>query len=416
MNPPAHYPRFIEKIGYDYPRINDEWRSYYIYRRWFNEHPNGAVGISAIRIVVSDLIKTNDELDKMGFELIEQNDTIAKYKLFRHQEMHLVSAGNDQRLNDFLSRRGEGVFALRFDVTDLDSTYHYFENELPQEAFNKTSDQLTVFPDYAFGIQLEFEEEPEEQSLMARMLTPRDKLDTVAINHASALYSKYCALCHGENREGYAADNAPSLRSGSLLATSKNTNFLRYTVQYGRANTAMAGYLDTQGGPMEYIEIEVLLQWLYEMSEVEEPVELSRDPVVGDIALGASVYAENCAVCHGENGEGISAPALGNPMLLATATDHFLRYAIAEGREGTPMIAFKDSLSSEKIDGVTAFLRSRASGWDVPKPDTVTIPSPKNYVLNPNSDAPVFNLRDDQFVSSEQVNQAFQDSLRMIIL
>ena len=191
---------------------------------------------------------------------------------------------------------------------------------------------------------------------------------------------------------------------------------MRYTIQYGRANTAMAGYLDTQGGPMEYIEIELLLQYLYEMAEVEEPVELSREPVLGDIALGAAVYEESCAVCHGENGEGISAPALGNPMLIATATDHFLRYAISEGRDGTPMIAFGDSLSSEEIDGLTAFLRSRASGWDIPEPVAVAIPTPEEYVLNPDSSVPVFQLREGKYVAAAQVNQALQDSLRMIIL
>ena len=34
---------------------------------------------------------------------------------------------------------------------------------------------------------------------------------------AAADYQKYCALCHGANRQGNASDNAPSLRSQSLL-------------------------------------------------------------------------------------------------------------------------------------------------------------------------------------------------------
>ena len=64
------------------------------------------------------------------------------------------------------------------------------------------------------------------------------KLDSNATKNAVAMYQKYCALCHAENREGYAADNAPSLCSHSLLATSKNNNFMRYTIQFGRKNTA----------------------------------------------------------------------------------------------------------------------------------------------------------------------------------
>ncbi len=415
-NPPAHLPRFIESVGYDYVGTDSDWRTYYVYGRMFNKHANGVIGMSAIRIAVEDLNASHDEFEKMGFELIDKSETTARYKLYRNHELHLVSSESDQSVKDFVAKRGEGVFALRFEVEQLDSTYQYFEKELPEEAFAKSADLITILPEYAFGVQLEFEEEPYDQGLMARKLMPKPDLDSVAIVHAQELYTKYCALCHGDNREGYAADNAPSLRSKSLLATSKNNNFMRYTIQFGRGNSAMAGYLKNQGGPMEYIEIELLLEWLYQMAEVEKPIDLSREPVLGDIELGASVYEENCAVCHGENGEGISAPALANPMLLATATDHFLRYAIAEGRDGTPMIAFKDSLSDEKIDGLTAFLRSRASGWDIPNLDSVVVPTPEEYVLNEGNEAPVFELKDGKFVSAEQVNQAIKDNKRMVIL
>lgn len=103
-------------------------------------------------------------------------------------------------------------------------------------------------------------------------------------------------------------------------------------------------------------------------------------------------------------------------MLLATATDEFLKYAITNGRDGTPMVAFKDSLKEEEINGLTAFLRSRASGWNKPQGDSITIPTPDQYVLNPNNAAPKFNLREGLYVSAAQVNKAMQDSARMIIL
>ena len=45
--------------------------------------------------------------------------------------------------------------------------------------------------------------------------------DAAADDHAAgasqysgaAIYARYCALCHGADRQGYAADEAPSLRS-----------------------------------------------------------------------------------------------------------------------------------------------------------------------------------------------------------
>ncbi len=408
-----YLPGFVQSADKDYIKENKQWKTYYSYNRRFNEHPNGVVGTVAIRIELNDLEKGKKDFEKMGFKLIEATDSLIRYKLLRNQELQLVNTNETQLTDD-----NPNSFTIRFEVINLDSTYQYLSERLPEEALDlrDSSRLLVVQRAFANGVQLEFVQEPEEQATIAKILRPYSELDSTAAKYAAEMYVKYCALCHGENREGYAADNAPSLRSHSLLASSQGTNFMRYTIQYGRSGTAMAGYRDLQGGPLEYIEIELLLKWLYDTAGVEEPVKLSREQVLGDVALGSTVYANNCAVCHGKNGEGISAPALGNPMLLATATDHFLRYAIAEGRDGTPMIAFKDSLSEEEIDGVTAFLRSRASGWDIPKPDTATIPSPENYVLNANNRVPDFDLRDNKFVSAAQVNKALKDSLRMIIL
>ncbi|MEJ2005337.1 MAG: c-type cytochrome, partial [Cyclobacteriaceae bacterium] len=370
-NPSIYKPRFVEYTGFSYDELQDEWNTYYTYGRMYSGHANGVVGISAVKILVNDLDAAATEYENMGLELIEKDTERARYRLFRHQELQLVSAKNADLSTGSGAANSNGVYAIQFDVLNLDSTYQYLENELPDSALTKTPDRLIVDSRYAYGVQLEFVREPEEQALLARKLMPSKELDTLAQLHASELYEKYCALCHGENREGYAADHAPSLQSKSLLGTSMNNNFMRYTIQFGRANTAMAGYLDTQGGPLEFVEIELLLEYLQQMADVEEPIEVSRDPVYGDIELGSRLYSEHCATCHGEKGEGVTAPALANPMLLATATDHFLRYAIANGRDGTPMEAFKDQLSDDEIDGITAFLRSRASGWDIPTLDSV---------------------------------------------
>lgn len=416
----GNYPGFVQYADFNYPQTKRQWKTYYGYGRRYSEHPNGVVGTRAIVIAVQNLDSARMTYQKMGFEEVEgtQSEHEVKFKLIRNQEIHLVAPGSDETVADFLAECGSGVFALRFEVKNLEETHEYLQERLPEEAMTLTDSlkRLVVFNDYAKGVQLEFVQEPEEQGAMALMLRPNDKLDSTAILHASQLYTKYCALCHGDDRQGYANDNAPSLRSHSLLATSEGTNFLRYTIQFGRANTAMGGYIDQRGGPLEYIEIELILKWLYETAGVEEKVEVSRDPIKGDIELGKKLYNTNCAVCHGKNGEGITAPALGNPMLLATATDHFLRYAIAEGRDGTPMIAFKDSLKNDEIDGIVAFLRSRASGWDVPKQDTIPIPKPEDYVLNPNSKSPSFTLKDGKYLPAEQLIKAMQDSLRIVLL
>jgi mono/diheme cytochrome c family protein/rhodanese-related sulfurtransferase len=231
---------------------------------------------------------------------------------------------------------------------------------------------------------------------------------------ASADYQKYCALCHGAERQGYANDDAPSLRSESLMR-SGFPNHLLFAIAYGRHGTPMGGYFEEVGGPMNRRELRRLVLWLIEQVGVE-PVELPFEPVTGDIALGEETFAENCAVCHGEHGEGEIGPAIGNPAMLALVTDAFLKYAIENGRDGTDMPSFTGTLSKEEIDGVTAFLRSRATGWTVDKPVLRAPPTVAEYVLNPGSAVPEFELKDGLYVKSEDLSRALQGERRMVVL
>lgn len=419
---PNHLPEFLEFSNFPYEWMRD-WRSFYYMNRGFVQHPNGVVGVVAIKVVVEDLESARDDFRKMGFLEVADNPTehMVRFKIKRNQELHLTTPLTpDDALAEFLKQHGSGVYAIVFEVKDLKETHDFLASTLPSDAatLDSLSNRITLQKEVAYGVQMEFIQEPEEQALLARQLNLNygSKLDSTAAMYAKDMYVTYCALCHGDNREGYAADNAPSLRSQSLLATGQSSNIIKYAIQYGRPNTAMAGYALEQGGPLDMIEVELLLKWLSESSGVEEPLKLSREPVKGDVELGSKIYTSTCATCHGTNGEGITAPALGNPMLLATASDHFLRYAIAEGRDGTPMVAYKDSLSDDEIDAVTAFLRSRASGWDVPKPAVVSVPTPDQYVLNPDGMAPEFDLRDGLYVSAAQLSAALKEGRRFVLL
>lgn len=418
---PALLPDFVQIRNFPYERMKD-FISFNIIQREFISHPNGAVGISAIQLVVKDLEKSRSEFQNMGFEeIIDDNlKNQARFRVKRHQEIQLFGVDEKDVDSELTENRKSKILGVTVEVKNLKATMDTLNLKLPEKAiqFDSINQILTIPGEYAMGLRMQFIQESKEQAMQAERLKISfgGKLDSVASSNAEAMYLKYCALCHGQDREGYAADNAPSLRSKSLLGTSFNNNFLRYTIQYGRNETAMAGYYKAAGGPLEYIEIELLLKWLNEKAEIENPIELSNDPIKGDIELGAKIYSQACASCHGAKGEGVLAPALGHPMLLATASDQFLRYAIAEGRDGTPMMAFKDSLSSEEIDGVTAFLRSRASGWDVPKTAVVSMPTPEEYVLNPNGKQPNFKLREGLYLSAKQLNEALKDSVKMVIL
>lgn len=244
--------------------------------------------------------------------------------------------------------------------------------------------------------------------------SPPRQLTTKQATVAEANYQKYCALCHGADRQGHVNDHAPSLRSKSLFESGVPHAILR-TLSYGRQGTAMGGYLDEVGGPMTLDETWDLTYWLFWKSGAQR-VKLSEDEIAGDVVRGEMVYQENCATCHGKNGEGINAPALGNQSALAYNKDEFIRYAIEKGREDTPMLAFADKLSQQDIDNVTAYIRSKASGWKAEVPILRELPKPENYVLNPSNEDPNFELTDDMFVSSKDLLAAMKAKKKMVLL
>jgi cytochrome c oxidase cbb3-type subunit 3 len=92
----------------------------------------------------------------------------------------------------------------------------------------------------------------------------------------------------------------------------------------------------------------------------------------------ATLYSENCAACHGENGRGGAAIALGNPVYLALADDRAIRNVIANGVRGTSMPAFAGRagglLTDEQIDVITQQIRAR---WS--KPGTLNGANPPAY-------------------------------------
>lgn len=243
---------------------------------------------------------------------------------------------------------------------------------------------------------------------------PPRELTQEQSEQAAANYQKYCSLCHGADREGYANDHAPSLRSKSLFESGVPHSILR-PLSYGREGTAMSGYLDDVGGPLTLDEAWDLTYWLFWESGAER-VKLSERPIVGNIPEGEKIYQQHCSSCHGVDGEGVNAPALGNQSALTHNKDEFIRYAIEKGREGTPMVSFSNTLSAQQIDDVTAFIRSRASGWKMEKPVLHAIPTPDQYIINPDGEDPDFALSDDIYVSSADLYEAIKAKKKMIIL
>ena len=72
----------------------------------------------------------------------------------------------------------------------------------------------------------------------------------------------------------------------------------------------------------------------------------------------AVLYAQNCAACHGERGEGRMGPALTH---LDDHTDDEIYHIIAEGRPERGMPAWAGRLTPEEITALVGYLRTLAA-------------------------------------------------------
>lgn len=93
-------------------------------------------------------------------------------------------------------------------------------------------------------------------------------------------------------------------------------------------------------------------------------------PIVpSEISDFSTLYERNCAGCHGSEGKGGAAIALGDPVYLAIADEAVLRDAATNGIPGTSMPAFAQSaggmLTAKQIDVIVGGIRERWSKSDV---------------------------------------------------
>jgi len=180
------------------------------------------------------------------------------------------------------------------------------------------------------------------------------------------LFSRHCAVCHGLEGEG--GVGVP-LALPSFLANVSD-EFLFKTIRHGRPGRVMPAFRTLSDAQISAI-VGHIRGWMPEGSEVALHAD---EPVEGDAGRGKALFAQHCAECHGEKGQGgpgtgvtfsrprdlpIMPPALNNPGFLAAASDQMIKATLMEGREGTPMSSFlEQGLSEGDIDDLVAYVRN----------------------------------------------------------
>jgi cytochrome c oxidase cbb3-type subunit III len=111
------------------------------------------------------------------------------------------------------------------------------------------------------------------------------------------------------------------------------------------------------------------------------PPKNSEIPAPNEVTDFRTLYAENCAGCHGPEGRGGAAIALADPVYLAIADDASIRKLVANGVQGTSMPAFAQGaggmLTNKQIDVITTEMRSR---WS--RPGILNRVNPPAYAAN----------------------------------
>jgi cytochrome c oxidase cbb3-type subunit 3 len=94
-----------------------------------------------------------------------------------------------------------------------------------------------------------------------------------------------------------------------------------------------------------------------------QPQKGSEPVAPNQIVDFVTLYAQNCAGCHGAEGRGGASIALANPVYLAVGDENEVRNVVANGVRGTSMPAFAQSaggmLTDEQINVITSGLFSR---------------------------------------------------------
>lgn len=102
------------------------------------------------------------------------------------------------------------------------------------------------------------------------------------------------------------------------------------------------------------------------------PSAAAPSPTPDQLAAAREHYADNCAVCHKEDGEGgmvkiedkrLKVPSLSKGHALSHTDAEFAKQ-IANGGDGMP--AFKDKLKPEEINNLVAYIRKQFQGGAAP--------------------------------------------------
>lgn len=226
----------------------------------------------------------------------------------------------------------------------------------------------------------------------------------------ATLFANLCGQCHGTDAKGYKADRAPSLVNPTFLESASD-DYLRLSIEQGRPGTSMAAYAKAVGGPLAPDAVNRLVAWLRGHGPAARDLTPAAD---GDARRGAALYASRCIKCHGDRQTRGEYLMLANSRFLEVASDAFLQHAIVNGRPGTAMEAFGQTLGARDIGDIVAYVRSFAQPVEIGRLPAPTGKEP--LFVNPRGKPPTFTAKDDRFVAADDIKAALDAKRKLVII
>jgi len=173
------------------------------------------------------------------------------------------------------------------------------------------------------------------------------------------VFGDNCAPCHGTGAAG--ARGYPNLNDDDWLWGGTLDQIMQ-TIQFG---VRSGNPKDHEGAMLAFGKEGILKpeQITTVANYVRSLSGLSTSPGY-DAAAGAKIFAENCAVCHGEKGTGnqeLGAPNLTDQIWLYGSDEATIEETITNGRAGV-MPAWVDRFDPSTIKAMTVYVHSLGGG------------------------------------------------------
>lgn len=183
------------------------------------------------------------------------------------------------------------------------------------------------------------------------------ELNTYAFNAGGAVFKTWCAQCHGAGGGG--AKGYPNLLDNDWL-WGGDVDAITTTVRHGIRNEtddeARYSEMPAFGEILEHEQIDAVVQHVLNISGQDHDAALAAE--------GATIFADNCSACHGDDGKGDrtqGAPNLTDAIWLWGGDQETLTTTVTKARFGV-MPSWSERLDEAEIKAVAVYVHSLGGG------------------------------------------------------